>query len=363
MPRKSKEKIINEEIVENKKTTTAKPSKVKAQVDEPKAATKKSTSKSASTAKKSASKTTKTTTKKSKATTKSSTTSAKSSSKVASKSSSKTNTKSLAASKTSTKASTKSSGASKASSKTSTKAARKTSSKASASKVTKATRKAKKAKALRTLKNSYKSLKNKIYKKSISTEHAPFVLEYYDLPYKYNKTVLKALAQNPNTLFVYWEISDEDVQSFKDQYGEDFFNITKPVLVIHNLTEKYSFEIDVNDFANNWYIHVNDTKSQYVIELGRRPKEGYINNLPDNYLYVTSSNMIESPNDHVLFYDSEQYRKVRFKNIHTNKYTTKVIKPFLRNIYELYKSLHLDKENVSFDFKNPSSQNPTSIVK
>lgn len=315
MPRKSKEKIINEEIVENKKTTTAKPSKVKAQVDEPKAATKKSTSKSASTAKKSASKTTKTTTKKSKATTKSSTTSAKSSSK------------------------------------------------ASASKVTKATMKAKKAKALRTLKNSYKSLKNKIYKKSISTEHAPFVLEYYDLPYKYNKTVLKALAQNPNTLFVYWEISDEDVQSFKDQYGEDFFNITKPVLVIHNLTEKYSFEIDVNDFANNWYIHVNDTKSQYVIELGRRPKEGYINNLPDNYLYVTSSNMIESPNDHVLFYDSEQYRKVRFKNIHTNKYTTKVIKPFLRNIYELYKSLHLDKENVSFDFKNPSSQNPTSIVK
>ena len=232
----------------------------------------------------------------------------------------------------------------------------------SASKVTKTARRTKKSKALRTLKSNYKSLENKIYKKSISKEHAPFVLEYYDLPYKYNKTVLKALAQNPNTLFVYWEISDEDVQSFKDQYGEDFFNITKPVLVIHNLTDKYSFEIDVNDFANNWYIHVNDTKSQYVIELGRRPKEGYINNLPDNYLYVTSSNMIESPNDHVLFYDSEQYREIRFKNIHTNKYTTKVIKPFLRNIYELYKSLHLDKENVSFDFKNPSSQNPTSNV-
>ena len=72
--------------------------------------------------------------------------------------------------------------------------------------------------------------------------------------------------------------------------------------------------------------------------------------------------MIESPNDHVLFYDSEQYREIRFKNIHTNKYTTKVIKPFLKNVYALYKSLHLDKENVSFDFKNPSSQNPTSNV-
>lgn len=340
MPRKSKEKIINEEIVEDKKVTTAKSSKVKAKVDEPKVATKKSTSKSSSTAKKSASKTASSAAKKSTSKT----------TKTASKSASKTSTKSSAARKTSSKTTTKSS------------TARKTSSKVSASKVTKTTRRTKKSKALRTLKNNYKSLENKIYKKSISKEHAPFVLEYYDLPYKYNKTVLKALAQNPNTLFVYWEISDEDVQSFKDQYGEDFFNITKPVLVIHNLTDKYSFEIDVNDFANNWYIHVNDTKSQYVIELGRRPKEGYINNLPDNYLYVTSSNMIESPNDHVLFYDSEQYREIRFKNIHTNKYTTKVIKPFLRNIYELYKSLHLDKENVSFDFKNPSSQNPTSNV-
>ena len=354
MPRKSKEKIINEEIVEDKKVTTAKPSKVKAKVDEPKVATKKSTSKSSSTAKKSASKTASAAAKKSTSKT----------TKTASKSASKTSTKSSAAHKTSSKTSTKSAVARKTSSKTSAKssAARKTSSKASASKVTKTTRRTKKSKALRTLKSNYKSLENKIYKKSISKEHAPFVLEYYDLPYKYNKTVLKALAQNPNTLFVYWEISDEDVQSFKDQYGEDFFNITKPVLVIHNLTDKYSFEIDVNDFANNWYIHVNDTKSQYVIELGRRPKEGYINNLPDNYLYVTSSNMIESPNDHVLFCDSEQYREIRFKNIHTNKYTTKVIKPFLRNIYELYKSLHLDKENVSFDFKNPSSQNPTSNV-
>ena len=199
-------------------------------------------------------------------------------------------------------------------------------------------------------------------KKSDENVKHEYLQEYYDLPYKYNKTVIKALVQNPNTLFVYWEISDEDVQNIKDNFGEDIFYTTKPVLIIHNLTDKYSFEIDINDFANNWYIHVNDTKCQYVIELGRRPKEGEVNHFPDNYLYVTSSNMIESPNDHVLFYDSEQFRQVRFKNIHTNKYTTRVIKPFLKNMYELYRSLHLDKENVSFDFKNPSSQNPTSNV-
>ena len=254
-------------------------------------------------------------------------------------------------------------------SKSSTATKKSTSKKTSATKITKAT-KATKTRAVKKTKTQKRTISSKILKlssktftKAINKDELPFVLEYYDLPYKYNKTVIKALAQNPNTLFVYWEISDEDVQSIKDKYGENFFYVTKPVLIIHNLTNKYSFEVDINDFANNWYIHVNDTKCQYVVELGRRPKDGEINNLPDNYLYVTSSNMIESPNDHVLFYDSEAYRKVKFKNIHTNKYTTKVIKPFLKNIYELYKSLHLDKENISFDFKNPSSQNPTSTVK
>ena len=259
--------------------------------------------------------------------------------------------------------------ASKKNSKSSTATKKSTSKKTSATKITKAT-KATKTRAVKKTKTQKRTISSKILKlssktftKAINKDELPFVLEYYDLPYKYNKTVIKALAQNPNTLFVYWEISDEDVQSIKDKYGENFFYVTKPVLIIHNLTNKYSFEVDINDFANNWYIHVNDTKCQYVVELGRRPKDGEINNLPDNYLYVTSSNMIESPNDHVLFYDSEAYRKVKFKNIHTNKYTTKVIKPFLKNIYELYKSLHLDKENISFDFKNPSSQNPTSTVK
>ena len=38
---------------------------------------------------------------------------------------------------------------------------------------------------------------------------APTVVEYYDLPYKYNQTVVKVLYQNPTTLFVYWEIPAE----------------------------------------------------------------------------------------------------------------------------------------------------------
>ena len=219
----------------------------------------------------------------------------------------------------------------------------------------------------KTSKTSFKkSLKRKLNgKKAISPnlkkmpKFIPVSLEYYDLPYRYNKTVVKALAQNPTTLFVYWEISDEDRQNFINQYGEDFFYITKPVLTIHNLTDKYSYEIDINDFANNWYIHVNNAKCQYVIELGRKPI-CYTEKVPTDYISITSSNVIESPNDHVLFFDNTT--EIYFKNIHTNQYTKRVIKPFLKHVYGIYKNFNLSEDINRFDFKNPSSQNPTSNV-
>ena len=194
------------------------------------------------------------------------------------------------------------------------------------------------------------------------------IIEYYDLPYRYNQTVVKVLAQTPTTLFIYWDISDDDRKKFVDQYGEDFFNNTKPVLIIHNNTMHYSFEIDIDDFANSWYLHVNDANCEYTIELGRRPK--YYNNdkhvdIPNNYLYVSSSNTIESPNDHVLF--DKDLKTVYFKDVKTNIVTAKDITSisFFRNmgkIYNLYdlkcdfnKNSWINSNHWQLDLKNPSS--------
>ena len=194
------------------------------------------------------------------------------------------------------------------------------------------------------------------------------ILEYYDLPYRYNQTVVKVLAQTPTTLFIYWDISDDDRNRFVEQYGEDFFNNTKPVLVIHNNTMHYSFEIEIDDFANSWYLHVNDANCEYSVELGRRPK--YYNesrhvDIPNNYLYVTSSNTIEAPNDHVLF--DKNIKTVYFKDVKTNIVTAKIITSisFLRNmgkIYNLYdlqsdftKNAWSNSNHWQLDLKNPSS--------
>ncbi len=183
------------------------------------------------------------------------------------------------------------------------------------------------------------------------------LVEYYDLPYRYNQTIVKILAQTPTTLFVYWDISDDDRNSFISNYGENFFYETYPILIVHNLTHNYSFELEINDFANSWYIRTQEPNCDYSIELGRKFRESNNN----QYIYISSSNDIISPNDHVLF-ESSDLRNVLFKNYKTNEISHKnfgslnllnSIDKLYGNIYDIYSLLYDDE--LLRELSNPSS--------
>ena len=236
-----------------------------------------------------------------------------------------------------------------ASKKTTTKkatTARKTTTKKAATKTT-----AKKSTARKT------TTRKKTVKKQVKIEP----VEYYDLPYRYNQTVVKVLAQTPTTLFIYWDISDSDRKKYEEEFGEDFFQNSKPVLIVYNDTLGYKFEVEINDFANSWYLHVADSKCDYRIELGRRP---IVKNekLKDDYIYVATSNEMESPNDRILF--NKEQKMIYFRNVKTGAVTEKPINTlsFITNmgkiydIYDLYKEIYQneDVENI-YDLKNPSS--------
>lgn len=196
-------------------------------------------------------------------------------------------------------------------------------------------------------------------KKSNSSRKKVEIVEYYDLPYRYNQTIVRVLAQTPTTLFIYWDISDKDRKNFQKQYGDNFFETTKPILIVYNDTLGYHFEIEINDFANSWYLHVADSKCEYRIELGRRPIKK-TEKLNTDYIYITTSNKIESPNDKILF-DNNQ-KMVYFKNVKTRQQTQKKTSSisFIRNmgkiynIYDFYKEIYQDK-NIEEIFSNPSS--------
>ena len=193
------------------------------------------------------------------------------------------------------------------------------------------------------------------------------VVEYYDLPYRYNQTVVKILAQTPNILFVYWDISDNDRNNFVSQYGEDFFNNTVPVLLVINKTMNYSYEVQINDFANSWYLHVNDANCEYQVELGRRNKENH-QNYYSNYYYVTTSNNLDMPNDHILL-DNIPHN-VLFKNVKTQELVEKPIanieflKEFAKNkeFYKYFKELLNDElEGDGITLNLPSSHTSSSF--
>ena len=182
---------------------------------------------------------------------------------------------------------------------------------------------------------------NTVTRKSVTA------LEYYDLPFRYNQTIVKVLAQTPSVLFVYWDISDADVQNLKKNYGENFLNNTRPFLIVRNETMNYSFEVEVNDYANSWYLHINDSNCKYSIELIRK----FINSNDNNYVSITSSNKMDAPNDHILF-DSLS-KTVFLKNTKTNHFENREIGSLsfmnkigtIYNIYNLYSEIYKNEIN------------------
>ena len=255
--------------------------------------------------------------------------------------------------------------AKKASSKTTSKKASTTKSKSSSkTTATKKTATKSQAKKRTTTKTTTKSTTKTSKEATTATKKAsskakstakPMLAEYYDLPYGYNETTVKILAQTPTTLFVYWEISENDRNNLVNQYGENFFYESKPILIVHNNTKNYSFEIEINDFANSWYIRCQESNCDYEIELGRKKIDK-----PEEYIYIDSSNDIISPNDHILF-ESVDLGHVRFRNVKTGTISEKDygslrfinnIDKLYGNIYDVYSALYKDELD---ELANPSS--------
>ena len=262
------------------------------------------------------------------------------------------NTTKATAKKSSAKSSTTKTASAKKASKSDSeetvkKATRKTTKKTSNSVTPKATTSSTKKTTSKTTKKTASTRKtakaSKSDKDDILDEPKVDIVEYYDLPYRYNQTVVKILAQTPNVLFVYWDISDIDRENFINNYGNDFFNNTVPILLVINKTMNYSYEVEINDFANSWYLHVNDANCEYKVELGRRTK------INSDYYHITTSNDLNMPNDHILFENIPD--KVLFRNVKTQESiekpitTIKFFKEFAKSkdFYNYFKKLLNDE--------------------
>ena len=223
-------------------------------------------------------------------------------------------------------------------------------------------------------KKAQKDEENELKQNETSSSNPKYLLEYYDLPFRYNETVVKILAQTPKRLFVYWDVADKDKQTYLNAFGESFFNDTYPVLLVHNENKNYTSEVAINDFANSWYLDISDPRDKYSIQLGRKFKahiKPQLNpeieetniKLNNDYLFIAVSNKLEVPNDHILFEEFKPY--VKYRDVKTYKEEIKNVENsiYKSELKKLYKELYNDEiDDAKFDLLNPSSMGTSSSI-
>lgn len=114
--------------------------------------------------------------------------------------------------------------------------------------------------------------------------------EYYELPSKYNKTIVRLLVQSPTRMFVYWEVDDDTIRYFESMKLN--YDSARPVLKIKNITMNYSYDLEIDPFTTNYYIEVKDPDCIYQVELGRKQNNKYVNLYTSNSATVPRNNPI-----------------------------------------------------------------------
>lgn len=172
--------------------------------------------------------------------------------------------------------------------------------------------------------------------------------EYYDLPTKYDQTLIRLLVQSPTRMYAYWEVSDETMKGFSANFHN--YSDCTPALKITNITKNYSYIIPIDPFANNYYIDVEDTGCDYKIELGRTKNNNFLNIYTSNNVTMPIfSRTDDSTNG---FEDSDEVLFGNYLCIANKKkikvYTNKESRRYFQN------QTHTDFENItSSDIPKP----------
>lgn len=137
----------------------------------------------------------------------------------------------------------------------------------------------------------------------------------YFLPLGYNDNKIVLLVVDPNNLFAYWEISNTKKQNFINQFGQNSWNNSKLVLKVNNITLNKTEYIEINEYANNWYIKSKQPNCIYTVEIGKLFENNLFISLASSNAASTPSNSI-SNNNFVYFANYKDLRK--FKQLSIN---------------------------------------------
>ncbi|WP_418791738.1 DUF4912 domain-containing protein [Phosphitispora sp. TUW77] len=117
-----------------------------------------------------------------------------------------------------------------------------------------------------------------------------------NLPWGYDDNKIMIMARDPETIFAYWDISEQLRNSLRFTHGSQW-DESLPVLRVYDVTgidyfngvnANSFFDIVINDFAGNWYLHVGTPNRTFCVDLGKILKDG-------TFVTIARSNITSTP--------------------------------------------------------------------
>lgn len=126
---------------------------------------------------------------------------------------------------------------------------------------------------------------------SLASEVKDIPQTQYDIPSRYNKDRLKVLMINPNTYYIYWEVSDETLEKYSIN-----LNSEKLIFKVYDKSKKHLFDFDSSFALGEYYLKEKFENCDIFVELGIYKNEEFKVVLSSNEVH-TFSTTINLPNE------------------------------------------------------------------
>ncbi|MCM8782803.1 MAG: DUF4912 domain-containing protein, partial [Candidatus Omnitrophica bacterium] len=175
-------------------------------------------------------------------------------------------------------------------------------------------KRAKKIKSLR-IKKRLRESEEKIFPQETKIEETKYATppsrkrypEVEQLPKVYGEDRLVLQSRDPWWIHAYWELTPRLYEKVKSELKDEFFQ-AKRILRVYDISNiifdgtnahRY-FDIEINDYANNWYIDVGGPGRSWCVDLGLK--------LPDNrFITLIRSNVVHTPLDGPSWITDEEW--------------------------------------------------------
>lgn len=152
------------------------------------------------------------------------------------------------------------------------------------------------------------------------------------------KTKIVLLVQNARRLFCYFNCSPLSIKEFEDRYGEGTWGNSRSALKLCSIDSGVPKEIktiEIDNFADNWYIDLCGDSQDVFLKLGKILNNG-------EFVVIAFSNIVKTPREYVSGDTTLNYIDVSKVDLESN---TKLSYQEVAASNEIYNNRNIDKNN------------------